>query len=143
MLASIGARLRGDEMPLRKYLTNHHRIALLLISLILVFTFNGAKNKEDLLPLPVITMRARWIAQKAVEAEEMIKQGDFESANILLKRALKALGECQVVPGVFDDTDQGMAVAQADEDDGDLENAAIDRYAALRSRMGSCPQTFP
>ncbi|MDZ5648092.1 hypothetical protein [Nitrospirillum sp. BR 11828] len=129
-------------MPLRKYLNNNHGIALLLISLILVFVSNGAKNKEESLPLPVITMRARWIAQKAVEAEERIKQGDFKSANDLLKQALKSLGECQR-PGVFDDTDQGMAVAQANEDDGDLENAAIDRYAVLRARMSSCPQTLP
>ncbi|WP_145733684.1 hypothetical protein [Nitrospirillum pindoramense] len=141
MLAWIGARLRGDEMPLRKCPINCRGGMLLLVSLFLIFPPNP-KNTEESLPLPVITPRALWIAQKAAEAEERIRQGDFQSANALLKQAIKALGECPML-GVFDDTEQGMGVAQADEDDGDLENAAIDRYAVLRSRMGRCPQTFP
>ncbi|WP_211106077.1 hypothetical protein [Nitrospirillum iridis] len=129
-------------MPLRKKMKNNIRLALLLISVPLIFTFNNSKNKEDSLPLPVITPRALWVAQNAVEAEERIRQGDFKSANVLLKQALKALGACWK-PGVFDDTDQRMAVAEADEDDGNLENAAVNRYAVLRIRMNSCPQTFP
>jgi len=67
-------------------------------------------------------------------ADEMIRDGDYQSADKLSKRTLELLGSEYYSQGTIDDTGMGLIAAQIQEDKGEFKSASLIRLKILKER---------